>query len=93
MPASRSRRKRTAKPKTHDQLLRAELRRQRAPGGGRQRRLVGVALVVVGALLLVDSFVGRAGGPHLLAFDTHHNLGQFGGLVLLMLGGLRVAGA
>ncbi len=63
MPASRSRRKWTAKPKTHDQLLRAELRRQRAPGGGRHRRLAGVALLVVGALLLVDSFVGRARGP------------------------------
>ncbi|MGH2394404.1 MAG: hypothetical protein ACRDGH_13110 [Candidatus Limnocylindria bacterium] len=93
MPASRSRRKHTTKPKTHDQLLRAEFRRQRALDGGRQRRLVGVAFTVVGALLVIDSFVGRAGGPHLLAFDTHHNLGQFGGLILLMLGGLRLAGA
>lgn len=92
MTASRSR-KRTTKLKTHGQMLRAELRRQKVLDGGRRRRLVGVVLVVFGVLLVIDSFVSRARGPHLLAFDSHHNLGQFGGLLLLMVGGLRVAGA
>lgn len=92
MAISKSRRKATHKLKTQDQLLRAEMRRQKATRGDRTRRVVGVAMLLVGVVLLVDSIVSRVGGPHFLAFDTHHNIGQYGGLILLMLGGIRAAG-
>ncbi len=92
MSVSKRRVMRTTKLKTQDRLLRAEMRRELAARGGRARRVVGVPMVLAGAVLLVDSFVARLGGPHLLAFDAHHNIGQFGGLMLLMLGGLRLVG-
>lgn len=71
--------------KTHDQLLRAELRRQRAKGRGWRGR-VAVPLAVLGGLWFLVGNVTSRMGVVLLPFDRHHLVSQFGGAAVAMVG-------
>ncbi|MGH9187717.1 MAG: hypothetical protein ACRD0U_18200 [Acidimicrobiales bacterium] len=84
MPKSK-RRTGIARQKTHDQLLRAELRRQRAEGRGWRGR-VAVPLAVLGGLWFLIGTITSRMGVVLLPFDRHHLVAQFGGAAVAMVG-------
>lgn len=84
MPKSR-RRTGTARQRTHDRLLRAELRRQRVEGRG-WRGCVAVPLAVLGGLWFLIGNIASRMGVVLLPFDRHHLVSQFGGVAVAMVG-------
>lgn len=56
------------------------------PRADRARRMLAIAVTVVGALLVVASYAGAVAGLRVLPFDSHHIFGQFGGVLLVLLG-------
>jgi hypothetical protein len=72
-----------------DRRLAAEIRAQRRVAlspTARRKRTLGWPMVVAGMFLFVATQVANFSNHILLPFDRHHFFGQFGGLVLAVIG-------
>jgi hypothetical protein len=76
-----------------DRQIRAEMRAERRAGldarpWGALRRRLDWPVAVVGALVLVASYVGSMAELPVLPFDDHHLIGQFGGGITAAIGAI-----
>lgn len=89
MPKSAIRPK--VKQKSHDRIIREEIR-ARARSEATLRKRLGWPLFILGALLFLVGNIASRAGLVVLPIDTHHLISQFGGAALAVVGVMWATG-